>query len=636
MGKESTEFAARLEKGANSGSLASEMQTISDSAGSSNNAETSAKLINYVFDDLTRRGSMPALVKSYALANFSAFDLNDDGYISTAELDKIINSKLLAAATNPIEKGILRYMQQNSAEIAAAHYEVFAGSKHLSRKDLIAYAEQSALKYHKCNMSAGMLDNFGNESSFKRLNPDKHGLVSEAQLKANLKSPAFSESDRALLTFMLRNRTEIASMNNDQWGWENKISLTDIRKFAEKYSVRTGASLLSRPDDFRVTKTDTTPEPSKSFLPELILDFGKTHFETLDNGGNGFISRAELRKILETHKWARSLGPASTYVLKKMDEKYEQIERSNKDEFGFKDTKGITRKDLEKYAEHQKANLSDIPQTPGDHHLSLTIGGIKRGLTVHIPPGYDGKKKIPVVYCFHYFTGDDKNMARTSDLNEKADKENFIVVYPRAEGWLPDRWRQWNLKNNPSYRVDEMAFVEQLLDKVDQKLSVDKSREYVVGYSNGGMLAHEVATKFSDRLAGVVVVSGCQNGSEHHPDNPLPVMMIHGSEDKLVPIRGRYFTPLFPRMRPLDFSRTFWTQNNRSDNVTVTEPYPRVRQETYTSKTTGADVVILTMQGSGHGWPGGDGSIDGNLCRAFRGSDAAWAFLSRQRRIRKD
>jgi polyhydroxybutyrate depolymerase len=541
MGAEQQQWVTRLEKGAANGSIDVELQALFEASAKAGQANASAKFIQDVMQEADKKGLLPTLAKSYAIANFSALDLDSDGYIGASELDRITGSRLLCAATNPLEKGLLRYMR-----------------KHVN---------------------------------------------------------------------------EIAKLSNDQWGWETKISPADLKQFAQRSKMRAFSNEHLLAADFS-NEQKTIKDPSKQFLPNLILDFGKEHFTTLDFNNDGFISRLEIRKLLESQKWAKALGPSVTHALRQADIKYEQIERSHRDELWYKDTKGITRKDLEKYAEHQRANSRDIPQTPGDHRLSITVGGIKREFSVHIPPGYDGKKALPVMYFFHYFTGDDQQLARYTQMNKKADQENFIVVYPKAEGWLPNRWRQWNLNNNPNYRVDEIAFVEQLMNKIDTKLSTDKSRNYVVGYSNGGMIAHEVACKFPERVAALVSVAGCQNGSERGPGIAIPVMMINGTEDWLVPFNGRRFTPLFPIMKPLSYARNFWTKNNQSDDRRVAELFPGVNKETFTSKRSGAEVVILTMKGSGHGWPGSDESIDGNVCRSFKGTDVVWDFLSSKRKSR--
>lgn len=633
MGSDTSSLVSKLEEGLRNNNLDRQLQPLSEEILKGRDPETASKLLDEVLTEANKKGLMPAMAKAFATANFNDLDRNRDGYIGTKELDEFANAKLLAAATSPLEKGILRYMQSNVKTIAAAHNDITGGSGRLSLKDLAAFENQSGQSFGKAVTGQRMKDAFGSDALFRKLGPDAKGLVSEAQLKANLGSAKFTPDEKQVLQFMINNRKEISKMSDDERFFESKISSKDISKFAEKYSVPVLPGRLSATQDFNPPKAaaiDTT----KNHLPEVMLDFGKQHHSTLDADGNGYVSREEIRRLLDSTKLANSLGEGAAYVLSGMDSKLEQIGNSSRDERWYKDTKGISLQDLDKYAENQRKNRSEIPTTPGDHNLSLTIGGVNRDYTVHIPPGYDGKAKLPVMYFFHYFTGDPKNAADYSGMSAKADKENFIVVYPKAEGWIDGKIRQWNLNNKPSYRVDEVAFVEQLMNKVDEKLSVDKSREYVVGYSNGGMIAHEVAAKFSDRIAGMVSVSGCQNGSEKRPSSPVPVMMINGTEDWLVPYNGRRFTPLFPRMKPVSDSVDFWKKTNGTDGYRSEEMTPNVRREVYGKNN--SEVVLVTMKGSGHGWPGSDTSIDGNLCREINGSQVVWDFLKDKQRSGKN
>jgi polyhydroxybutyrate depolymerase len=41
------------------------------------------------------------------------------------------------------------------------------------------------------------------------------------------------------------------------------------------------------------------------------------------------------------------------------------------------------------------------PLKPGDHARSLDVGKRPRSYIVHVPPGYDGSKAVPVVLVFH-------------------------------------------------------------------------------------------------------------------------------------------------------------------------------------------------------------------------------------------
>ena len=77
--------------------------------------------------------------------------------------------------------------------------------------------------------------------------------------------------------------------------------------------------------------------------------------------------------------------------------------------------------------------LAAAPLTPGDHTRTLQHGGRTRSYIVHVPPKYDAQP-TPVVLVFHGGGANAGMMVRFCGLNEKADREGFIAVYPNGTG----------------------------------------------------------------------------------------------------------------------------------------------------------------------------------------------------------
>ena len=64
------------------------------------------------------------------------------------------------------------------------------------------------------------------------------------------------------------------------------------------------------------------------------------------------------------------------------------------------------------------------------------------------------------------------------------------------------------LEIKQAQRAWSRAQVAALLDKLEGHLCVDLNRVYVTGFSNGGLLAYELAMSLSDRIAAVAAVAG--------------------------------------------------------------------------------------------------------------------------------
>lgn len=608
-------------------------QEVSSAIANGRDPDSANKMLTEVTNELFNRGQMPGLVSAFASSNFNHLDLDGDGTVSQQELQKIAEERLFNRSLSAMDHQMVRYMRTNFKEIASAKNDWGLDTK-ITPADLTAHESAASAQMYKSGMAKSIEDTFGNPEIFGKVDKNRDGYLSDSEMKTALTGSSLTSRERESLRYMKDQRSEIAKVSNDERLWESKISGKDIKGFAAKNGLNNvqlrppaAANYYSLPP---VVKLD-----GNKFASDMMADFGKKNLKALDLDGNGYVTRPELTRVVNSTRWGNGLDANERKAMGEVSNYLEQIQRSHRDELWYKDRKGVTEKDLDSYARDQQLNRADLPTKPGDHNLSLTIGGVKRDFQVHIPPGYDGSKPVPALYFYHYFTGSPSELANYTGMNDIADRENFIVVYPQAEGWVGNKIRQWNLNNNPSYRVDEVAFSQTLMNTVESKLNIDKNRTYIAGYSNGGMLAHELAARFSDRIAGMASVAGCQNPGQPAAAEGVNTLLIHGTQDRLVPVQGRTFTPLFPRMKPFESARDFWCTTNATDRYSATALTPNITSETYTNSKTGKEVSVLTLKGSGHGWPGSGHSVDGNPSTGISASEEIWKFLSRHSRDRR-
>ena len=99
-----------------------------------------------------------------------------------------------------------------------------------------------------------------------------------------------------------------------------------------------------------------------------------------------------------------------------------------------------------------------------DYSGSFEFGGITRSYHIHIPLSYDGENPIPLLLVFHGAGGSGKEMKMWTELDDIADREGFIVVYP--EGYMAT-WADGS-GATPAGRagVDDVGFVSALIDKI--------------------------------------------------------------------------------------------------------------------------------------------------------------------------
>ena len=251
--------------------------------------------------------------------------------------------------------------------------------------------------------------------------------------------------------------------------------------------------------------------------------------------------------------------------------------------------------------------------------ISFEFGGLQRTYRVYQSALYDGSVPFPVIVLLHGMdqTGDD--MIPLTNMNAHADQFGFNVVYPDAyKGtWNDGR----NAAGIPAYdaNVDDVGFIQAVLDRVSSSLYVDDSRVYVAGMSNGAMMAHRLVCEAPERFAAAAMVAGAlpaNLAATCYPALPVPIIAFNGKNDGIVPWNGGTIEMNGRNLGetlsvPATIARC--VANNRCNPAAQIVAMPdasptdgtRVYRETYTPQTGGADVVFYRIEGGGHTWPGG-------------------------------
>jgi polyhydroxybutyrate depolymerase len=178
-------------------------------------------------------------------------------------------------------------------------------------------------------------------------------------------------------------------------------------------------------------------------------------------------------------------------------------------------------------------------------------------------PGEHEQEAWPLVLVLHGAFSTADAMERQSGFSELADREGFVVAYPNGIG-LFGYLQHWNAGHCCGLaemdRVDDVGFLRYVIRDVASRVHIDPQRVYVVGHSNGAMLAYRFAAENSESTAAVGVVAGCLGSSKGAPQRglmrwgpqgragavcrigppktPVPLIAIHGRDDETVPWAG--------------------------------------------------------------------------------------------------
>jgi polyhydroxybutyrate depolymerase len=285
--------------------------------------------------------------------------------------------------------------------------------------------------------------------------------------------------------------------------------------------------------------------------------------------------------------------------------------------------------------------VAAAPLTPGDQTRTLQHDGDTRSYLVHVPPKYDPKRPTPVVLAFHGGGSNPEQMVRFCGLNEKADKEGFIAVYPEGTGWL--NLLTWNGGNCCGYamknNVNDVAFVRALLDDLAKAANIDAKRVFATGISNGGILCYRLASELSDRIAAIAPVAGTMGTATCHPKRPVSVIHFHGTDDKFLPFAGGTGEGVSQTdFYSVDHSIRAWVKADGCSERPKVEDLPQkaddgtaVQRKTYGPGTNHAEVVLFVIRGGGHTWPGRTPKVQflGKSTKNISANDLMWDFFKR-------
>lgn len=274
---------------------------------------------------------------------------------------------------------------------------------------------------------------------------------------------------------------------------------------------------------------------------------------------------------------------------------------------------------------------------------ALDIGGRIRTYELHIPNGLDPQKPVPLVFVLHGGGGHGSQMERFSGFSAVSDQEGFVACYPDGvdRNWYDGR--VCNASKAHREKIDDAAFIDALIDAIARKRPIDEKRIYATGISNGGFFSTWLGAKLSKRFAAIAPVVGGMAptlAADFNPERPVSVLMIMGTDDPFVPFDGGTIKHQRGETVSTRSAVQKWVAHDGCKEG-PTEDLPdkdpddgtRVQKTTYTGGKDGTEVVLLTVRGGGHTWPGGVQYLPefmvGRVCRDIDANRVIWDFFAK-------
>lgn len=278
----------------------------------------------------------------------------------------------------------------------------------------------------------------------------------------------------------------------------------------------------------------------------------------------------------------------------------------------------------------------------GSKKQLIETNGSTREYLLHLPRSYDSSDNLPLVIALHGYTDNPRLMEFYSGLSRKAEKENFIVVYPYGTKSEDDKNLSWNggscCGNGVLSDVKDVEFINKLTDELITKYKIDPKKVYITGFSNGGLLAYRIASETPVRYKAIAVVSGTIGGKVYKklpeyvvptPNKPISMLLMHGMKDGRIPYRGGLNEAKNGEFKSFQDSSELWIKNNSCTGTLKTENDISIH-ESYENCELDTNVELYSVKKSGHMWFGGVGEFIKNLKgESIPATNLIWSFFEK-------
>ena len=246
---------------------------------------------------------------------------------------------------------------------------------------------------------------------------------------------------------------------------------------------------------------------------------------------------------------------------------------------------------------------------------TIKVGGVARSFITQFPDN----KPAPLVIVLHGNTQTGADMRTRTSWALVASRERFGLIFPDGlnHAWAdlrPDAKRAGRV---PPAGTDDVAFIVRLIEKYVADGSADPKRIYITGLSNGSAMTIRLVCERADLFASaatVIVNFTDESAAACHPSRPVPLLMMNGTADPLIPFEGGKGASRFAvdgywsTVQTLAFWRRIGGCETGNGEVTNLDDRDHADESTVTRMESrcppGREVVLYRVNGGGHRMPG--------------------------------
>jgi polyhydroxybutyrate depolymerase len=259
-----------------------------------------------------------------------------------------------------------------------------------------------------------------------------------------------------------------------------------------------------------------------------------------------------------------------------------------------------------------------------DQTRTLDAGPVHGSYELAVASTYRPHNPAPLIVLFYGFDSNPAQFSALTGLPSRGSHQGYLVAVPHTQG-TESEW-QFNAHGT------DAAFVDGLVVSLERNYCIDTSAVFAAGFSAGAAFAIVYSCAREDRIAAIATVAvefqlGCTR--------PMSILAFHGTRDPLVPYDNGAVGLSLPgvKVRGTQLNMGDWA---RLDRCGVTPRRTRIGSQVIRQQWSGcaqkSSVVLYTIVGGGHAWPGADPKLAvGLTTQQVSATSQVLAFFARFR-----
>ena len=232
---------------------------------------------------------------------------------------------------------------------------------------------------------------------------------------------------------------------------------------------------------------------------------------------------------------------------------------------------------------------------------SLRVGTQSGSYDLSVPSSYRDDRPTPLILLFYGFGSDPAQFAALTRIPSRAERAGYLVVVPHTQGTESE----WDLSSHGA----DAGFVDNVVASVESTYCVDRGAVFAAGFSAGAAFAIVYSCAHERSIAGLATVAvefqlGCTE--------PMSILAFHGTDDPLVPYRNGAIGLSLPGIKVRGTQRNMgdWARlDHCRSHPRRSHPGSQVTRQQWLGCVRGTAVVLYTIIGGGHSWPGADPTL---------------------------